>query len=65
MVRNRDALIDKDGRVRMTFGFKPEVAAMLRDLAKREDRSMVSELSHLVVKRSRELTADDAGHLGQ
>ena len=45
----------RNGRVRSHFDFTPEVRDMLRLIAHADRRTMLDELSHLVMERARAL----------
>lgn len=57
--------LDADGRTRITLGMKPEVKALLREIARREQRSMQGEVSYLVMERARSMGLDVPGHVAE
>lgn len=52
-----------NGRVRSYFEFRPDIYSKLRQIADMEHRSMVEELSWLVLERARFLNV--AGKVGK
>lgn len=57
--------LDNDGRVKRTYGFRPEVYGLLEQISNREVRSEVGELTHLIVERARSLGLFLPGQVGE
>ena len=56
---------DRDGRLRLTVAFEPEVKALLQEVARHDRRSLSAEISHLVVERARTMGLNVTGHIGE
>lgn len=59
----RPAKVSASGRVRTHFDLKPDVYEALKEIAQADRRSMLDELSYLVMERKRLL--DVGGEVGE
>ena len=55
--------IETDSRTRVTLDLKPEIKELLKEIARREQRSMQGEVSYLVMERAREMGLDLSWHV--